>query len=173
MKSYIIDIDGTILDGSSELNNSKQFMQFLQNTGSDFLLATNSIKSHDLQVQRLRAIGITVSTEIIYTPIDSINKYLERNKINNVYVVGNESEISQIHATHSSNMPELIILLDFEKNNFSYNNLQTVIDHIAEGAKIITASRSTYYLKYKKKQIDTGAFVCLIESVTGLSIPVF
>jgi len=172
LNSYIIDIDGTLLDGNTEINSSKLFIEYLQKTGIDFLLATNSIKPHDKQVERLKEIGIKVSQKKIYNPIDSINKYIKRNKICNVHVVGSKDEISQIKAIQNTKSPELIILLDFEKNNFSYRDLQIIVDYVNNGSSIITASKSLFYLNKNKKQIDTGSFVNLIQSITGVSIPV-
>lgn len=173
MKDYIIDIDGTVLLGVTELNNSKIFIEYLQEAGSNYLLATNSIKSHAKQVERLGRVGINVFHKQIYTPIDSINRYIKDHKIRNVLVVGSDQEIFQIEAQHSVTNPELIILLDFEKGNISYYEIQAIIDKVENGVKIITASRSPFYLNNGKKQIDTGAFVHLIESVTGNTILVF
>ena len=77
MKQYIIDIDGTVLSGNEEINDSSQFIHNLQKKGINFLLATNSIKSHQLQVSRLSKVGINVMDEQIYSPIDSINVFLK------------------------------------------------------------------------------------------------
>jgi len=172
MKNYIIDIDGTILNGTTELNNACQFIQYLQDSATPFLLATNSIKSHDLQLKRLAQIGISIPTDTIYSPVDAINKYLTENHIHSAFIAGTADESSQIKTHQTSNSPEIVILLDFEKCNSSYNDIQKIVDYVEGGSKIITASRSSYYLKENKKQIDTGAFVSLIEAVIGLPIPV-
>ena len=58
---YIIDLDGTVLSGYEELNRSSLFIKSLEEKGTPYLLATNSIKSHDAQVRRLRGIGLDVS----------------------------------------------------------------------------------------------------------------
>lgn len=173
MAKYILDIDGTVLNGAEEINNSLSFLQSLESLGSPYLLASNSIKSREMQVARFQNLGFSVSPDHFYSPIDSINKHLLDEKISNVLIMGGKEEIDQIQANHTFESPELIILLDFEKNNGSYNDLQIVIDRVQEGCPIITASASPYYLKNGKKQIDTGAFVHLIESVMDLRIPVF
>ena len=173
LDKLIIDIDGTILDGNEELNHASRFLNHLEHAGKNYLLATNSIKSKHVQVQRFRNIGLSVLPEKIYSPIDAINKMLLQENISNVMIVGSNDEIGQINANHTFQDPELIILLDFEKNNMSYNDLQRIINKIEKGCAVIAASGSLYYLNNGRKQIDTGAFVCLIESIIGRKIDIY
>ena len=173
MHNYIIDIDGTVIDSNKAINRSVAFIKTLQEKNCEFLLATNSIKSHEQQQKRLQKHAISVSKAQIYTPIDAINNYIRQQNIVHVWVIGSYLEIEQIDAKQTASNAELIILLDFEKDNLAYQNLQTIVNKIALGCKVITASRSPYYLINKQKHIDTGAFVRLLESVTGIQIPVF
>ncbi len=173
MRAYIIDIDGTILDGERELNGAGRFIHSLQENSVPFLLATNSIRSAGRQVKRFEKIGLHVETGAIYSPVDSINTFIRDQGIERAFTVGSEAEISQVGARQSSDDPELIILLDFEKSDASYSDLQWIVELAGRGIDIITASRSPYYLKEGRTQLDTGAFVQLIESVTESSIPVF
>ena len=172
MDSYIIDIDGTVLDGTVELNHASTFLKYLEKAGAKYLLATNSIKSHTVQVGRLKSIGLSLPPEKIYTPVDSINRFIYEEGISNVMVVGSDDEVCQIKANHTFKDPDLIVLLDFEKNNRTYNDLQLIIEHLERGCSIVSASGSPFYLKKGKKQIDTGAFVRLIESVTDRKITI-
>lgn len=172
LSSVIIDIDGTVLSGDREINHSLEFLYHLEKSCSNYLLATNSIKSHDVQVERFKRIGFPLQNKRVYTPIDTINTYIKCENISNVLVVGSQAEIDQIRADHNGNNPELIILLDFEKQNKSYNDLQQIIFQIEQGCPVISASGSPFYLKSGRKQIDTGAFVTLIESITGKKIPI-
>ncbi len=165
--SFIIDIDGTLLDGTRELNHGAAFLRSLQQSDRNFLLATNSIKSHEVQVERFRNLQVSVPPERIYSPIDSINQMMGEKGIRNVLVIGSPDEINQIRADHTWESPELVVLLDFEKENFGYRELQKIVQHLEKGCPLVSASASPFYLKEGKKQIDTGAFVALLESVTG------
>jgi len=173
LDSFIVDLDGTVLNGTEELNYATKFLHHLENTGTKYLLATNSIQSHQVQVQRLKNIGFPIIPEKIYSPIDSINEWIRQKSISNVLIIGSHDEIYQINANHTYQEPELILLLDFEKNNTTYNDLQMILNKVEKGCPIIAASRSPYYLKEGRKQIDTGAFVHLIESITDQRIEVF
>jgi len=172
LKNLIIDIDGTIIDGNREINNSSLFINKLENIGSNFILATNSIKSHEVQVARLKKIGINVEAKKIYTPIDSINLIIKDKKISNAMIIGTHEEICQIKVNNTIKNPEVVILLDFEKEKFGYRELQLIIDKIENGCPVISASGSPYYLKDGKKHLDTGAFVTLIESVSGKRVEI-
>ncbi|MCG8568883.1 MAG: HAD-IIA family hydrolase [Spirochaetes bacterium] len=173
MINYIIDIDGTLLNGEKTLKNAGTFISKLQSMNYQILLATNSVKNPGHQQARLKKAGIQVNMEQIYSPIDSINFYIKTSHLERVYVIGSEQEISQINAIQDEKNPGLIILLDFEKNNISYQQLQLIINHAESNCPIITASRSPFYLIDQKKRIDTGAFVQLIESIIDKKIPVF
>ena len=76
--SFIIDIDGTILHNNYAINNSVEFIKKLQDKKLDFILATNSIKNKTLQLERLHRVGINVTADQIYSPIDSINIYIQQ-----------------------------------------------------------------------------------------------
>lgn len=168
--NYLIDIDGTLLNGSEAITGAVDFINRLNNNGDNYLLMTNSIKSIEVQQTRLAQAGINVKSERIINPIVAINKYLSDMHIEKVKIIGSELEINQIKATNVKENYEIVILLDFEKSNFGYNVIQEIIDDVENGIKVITASLSIYYLKNGKKAVDTGAFVKIIEDITNCKI---
>lgn len=170
---YIIDIDGTLLNSTNPQQGAVEFMANLNKANIDYLLMTNSIKNPTEQVERLKTAGITVSVENILTPIVAINKYLKDKKINCVKIIGTEAEIKQINAKSVHENYELVILLDFEKGNTSYNDLQKLLEDIHNGIEVITASASLYYLKNGVKTIDTGSFVKILEEISLVTIQNF
>ena len=170
--AFIIDIDGTLLDGKRELNHALDFLRSLQTGGGSFLLATNSIKSHQVQLERFQNLGISLSPEQIYSPVDSINQMIGLKSYRNVLIIGSPDEVNQIRANHTWESPELIVLLDFEKENFGYGEIQSIAELMENGCPAVSASGSPYYLKEGRRQVDTGAFVTLLESVTGRMVEV-
>jgi len=171
--NVILDIDGTLIEGERAINHSQSLLKTLKETGHQYLLATNSIKNKFLQKTRLEKAGLLVDEEQIFNPIESINQYLSAHQAHKIYVVGSEREIQQIHGVQSEKDPELIILLDFERINIDYHQLQNLVDLIENGCPVFSASRSPYYLKNGKKHLDTGAFTTLLEAVIDREIPVF
>lgn len=170
---YLIDLDGTLLNGTEVIDGAVEFIEGLQKDKIEFLIMTNSIKSPKLVSERLMNVGITVSPEYILNPITAINNYLLSNNITSAYIVGSPLEIEQVNTPHDTKTPEMIILLDFEKESFGYDTLQEIFELICRGIPVITASRSTFYLGGDRKKLDTGAFVALLESTRQCSVEVF
>lgn len=170
---YLIDLDGTLLNGTEVIDGAVEFIERLQKDRIEFLIMTNSIKSPQLVSKRLMDVGITVPPESILNPIRAINNYLLSNNIRSAYITGSSLEIEQVIIPHNTETPEMIILLDFEKESFGYDILQEIFELICSGIPIITASRSPFYLSEGKKKLDTGAFVALLESTGQCSVEVF
>ncbi len=80
------------------------------------------------------------------------------------------SEIEQVNVRHSDHDPEYVALLDFEKNNTTYDELQWIFVLIQKGVPVISASGSLFYFKDSGKYLDTGSFVNLLERAAGIEI---
>lgn len=95
---YLIDIDGTLLNGSKAIAGAVGFIDKLNQEGRKYLLITNSIKSREVQKERLSNAGFNIESGKILTPITAINKYLFDMKIRRVKIIGSQSEIEQVNA---------------------------------------------------------------------------
>ncbi|MBI9011022.1 MAG: HAD hydrolase-like protein [Clostridiales bacterium] len=169
---YIIDLDGTLLNSDLANLDAVEFVKTLQESSMEFLIMTNSIKSPSLIKNRLKQVDIHVGLEQIINPIVAMNLYTEKNNYKKAYAIGSQTELDQLSIELDHEHPEIILLLDFEKNNIGYSELQKIFDWIDQGVPVVTASRSHYYLKSGKKTLDTGAFVTLLESVSDVTIEV-
>ncbi|MBN2655722.1 MAG: HAD hydrolase-like protein [Spirochaetales bacterium] len=172
-KKLLIDLDGTILDGTLPINQSREFFEKAEELEMEFLVMTNSVKS-PLQIKRRLSIaGLAVPMPSIINPIIAINSYLKRKGIRSAYIVGSEQEAVQVCVPHNERLPEIVLLLDFEKENLSYSDLQDIFLFQQQGVPVITASASPFYLSGGRKQLDTGAFVRLLEAAGNCEIDVF
>lgn len=170
---FIIDLDGTLLNNDLPNIDSVEFISALQHRKTDFMIMTNSVCHPDIIINRLQNVGINVSVNSILNPIVSINSYLKSQNVKNAFIVGSDQEISQVCVDHEEDKPDIVLFLDFEKNNIDYNRLQKIFRHIQFCVPVISASGSTFYLKEDHKQIDTGAFTVMFETLSGDKIPVF
>lgn len=167
---YIIDLDGTILNGDKANLDSVKFIKSLQKEEIEFLIMTNSIKSPEIIQKRLRGIGLEIGLESIMNPISAINLYLKTKHYRKAFIVGSHFEKEQVEIINEENEPDIIILLDFEKINISFVHLQYIFKLINKGIPVITASKSTYYLNGNELILDTGAFVKLFEAAGNINI---
>lgn len=170
--NYIIDLDGTLLDGNQANLDAKDFIEHLQEVGHKFLIMTNSIKSPGLIQERLMNVGIEVCACQILNPIMAMNQAIF-DHYERAYVVGSDLEKEQVGLEIVEDHPDVILLLDFEKKNMAYDVLQKVFAWMLEGIPVLTASRSPFYMKGRDKQLDTGAFVALLEAASNQDIPVY
>ena len=170
---YIIDLDGTLMNGKEPNKDAVRFVAELQKRKLEFVVMTNSIKSPELINKRLEDVGINIAPNRIMNPISSINSYLQKKGYKKAFIVGSTVEVEQINIRQDKKDPSIVILLDFEKDNADFDELQKVFEFVKRGVPIITASKSAYYLKGDKQVLDTGAFVSLFESAAGISIDTF
>lgn len=168
--AYLIDIDGTLMNASVVNEGAAEFIKDINSDGTRYLLMTNSIKRLDVQKNRLRSVGIGVKDNCIINPIVAINRYLEGKGIERARIIGTQDEIAQVNVEYAESDAEIVILLDFEKGDKGYRDLQGILDEMEKGVEVITASISPYYFKDGSKTIDTGAFVGLLENVSGKRI---
>ncbi len=142
---YLIDLDGTLLDGDRANKDSVKFMGELQKRGAEFLIMTNSIASPRIIRERLDEVGISVDTGCILNPIAAVNIYLKANNISRAFIVGSKSEVEQVSVKNDTENPQAILLLDFEKENLAYDGLQNIFSLIQRQIPVISASGSTFY----------------------------
>lgn len=170
---YIIDLDGTILDGKKANRDSVQFINELQRKYAQIVIMTNSIKSPQIILEQLKTIGISLPITSILNPIRAINTFLKSKHIKKSYIVGSKPEAEQIASKHVTIDPEIIILLDFEKNNIAYADLQEIFSFIQKGVPVVAASGSSFYIKNGISFLDIGAFVKLFETTGNIQIRIF
>lgn len=170
---YLIDLDGTILDGKNANKDSVQFINELEKQKAQFVIMTNSIKSPQAILDQLNTVGISIPITCILNPIIAINTFLKSQKIQKSYIVGSKSEVEQVISKHIVADPEVIILLDFEKENISYADFQVIFSFIQKGIPVVAASGSTFYIKNGINFLDTGAFVKLFETTGNIQIRIF
>ncbi len=169
---YLIDLDGTLMDGKVAYAGAVDFIGALREAAIEFFIMTNSIKSPGAVKDRLAAVGMAVSEDQVLNPIRAVNMHMRKNGVTRVYVAGGAPEIAQVQARHDEADPELIALLDFEKNDARYGDLQRIFTLLQRGVPVVAASGSIFYNKEGIRFLDTGAFVKLLEAATGKAIPI-
>ncbi|MCH4891390.1 HAD-IIA family hydrolase [Acidaminobacter sp. JC074] len=169
---YIIDLDGTLLDGEKANLDAVDFIASLQKKGAEFVIMTNSVKSPHLIRKRLNNVGIKVELSQIINPIIAMNIYGKRQNYSKAYVLGSKLEKEQVSLELDDLNPDLVMLLDFEKDALGYKELQKTFELMIRNVPVITASKSKFYLRNGDKFLDTGSFVSLLESATDQRIEV-
>lgn len=167
---YILDIDGTIIDGQTLNLDSKAFISSLERRHIDYLLMTNSVASPNRICERLLCAGIEIDPRRILNPIIAINEYIKIQEIARAFAVGGPEDLLQLEIISDEREPQIVVLIDFERNNATYETIQKVFCYIQRGIPMVSASGSKYYLKDGIRHVDTGAFVSLFDALSDKPI---
>lgn len=127
---YIIDLDGTLMDSAKPNLDSVDFIKELERRKQEFVIMTNSVKSPVAIKKRLDHVGIDVDLKNIINPIVAMNIYMERHDYNKAYVVGSNLEKEQVKLLVDGQEPDIVLLLDFEKDDISYKEIQKIYDYM-------------------------------------------
>lgn len=171
--NYLVDLDGTLLLGNGTGAGAREFVGEITRRGCGFRVMTNSIAAPHAVSDRLRKSGLDIPETLILNPIAAINGFLSGRGIRSAFIVGSAAEADQINVPHETETPEILILLDFEKQNCAYAELQRIFAFVQRGVPAIAASGSPWYLRDGIKHLDTGAFVRLLEGASGTPVRVF
>lgn len=163
---YILDIDGTIIDGETLNLDSKAFVSSLERKHIDYLLMTNSVASPNKICERLLRGGIEIDPGRILNPIIAINEYIKNQEIARAFVVGGPEDLQQLEIIQDEREPQIVVLIDFERSNATYETIQKAFRYIQRGVQVVSASGAKYYLKDGIRHVDTGAFVSLFDALS-------
>lgn len=169
---FIIDLDGTLLNGAQPINRAGDFIAQLHRRQLDFVVMTNSILAPAVQAERLRQAGLAVPAELILNPISVLRQLVHQRQFSRVWLVGSAAEQAQFDLVSDDQQPEAVFLLDFEKANVDYQTLQRLLTALHQGVPVWAASGSAFYFKAGIRTLDTGAFVGLLEAASGRSITI-
>ena len=123
---YILDIDGTIIDGQNLNFGSKAFVSSLEKRHIDYMLMTNSVASPNRICERLLRAGIEIDPERVLNPIIAINEYIKNQELARAFVVGGPEDLLQLEIIPDEREPQIVVLIDFERNNATYETIQKV-----------------------------------------------
>ena len=171
-RGYIIDLDGTLLNGNRAYLGAYELIETLKQANIPFLIMTNSVQSPDTIVKRLAENDIIVQATHVLNPIIAINTFLKEKHFTKPWIIGSDSEKSQMPYRSETLAPDSIVLLDFEEINVNYQCLNEIMLMMRKGIPTVTASGSTFYERRGEFRIDTGAFVKLLEASSGYDVEV-
>ncbi len=172
-KSFIFDIDGTLVADNKLLPGAKEIIHFLTAKKIPFCFVTNSTSSSIAEIHStLISLGIEVAKEKIVTPVLAIKDFLKKNNFKAIKIVKSpslEPEFSEFAVVEE---PEVIILAD-GRDGISQTDINSAFDNVLNGAEIFTLQANKFYAKNNKLVADLGFYVAGFEYITGKKIKSF
>jgi NagD protein len=171
IESWLMDMDGVLVHEDQALPGADRFLSRLKELGLPFLLLTNnSIFTRRDLAARLRASGLEVPEESIWTSASATARFLETQRPNGTAFVVGESGLStqlyQAGYTLTDNDPDYVIL--GETRTYSFERITQAIRLISAGARFIATNPDPTGPSPGGPLPATGSVAALITRATGV-----
>jgi NagD protein len=171
IECWLTDMDGVLVHEGSPVPGAKEFLARLTRAGKPFLVLTNNsmYTPRDLHV-RLRAAGLDVPTEAIYTSALATAQFLDDQRPRgSAYVLGEAGLTTALHEVGyvlTDLSPDYVVL--GETRTYSFTAITKAIRLIAGGARFIATNPDPIGPSTEGALPATGSVAALITKATGV-----
>ena len=168
--SWLTDMDGVLVHEGQVLRGAAELIRQWQDTDTPFLVLTNNsiYTPRDLSA-RLRAGGLDVPEERIWTSALATAAFLQSQSPNGTaYVIGETGLTQALHDvgyTQTDGNPDYVVL--GETRNFNFENLTKAVRLINAGARFIATNPDATGPSAEGVLPATGSVAALITKATG------
>lgn len=138
--NFICDMDGVIYHGNRLIPNVKEFVEWLEKSGKNYLFLTNSSERSPRELaQKLNRLGLKVEEEHFYTSALATASFLQGQCPNgSAYVIGEPGLVNALYeAGFSMNDVNPDYVVFGETRALSYEKIEKAVRLIFNGAKLI------------------------------------
>jgi NagD protein len=170
--SWLMDMDGVLVREEQAIPGADRFLDRLQELGTPFLVLTNnSIYSRRDLAARLRASGLSVPEEAIWTSALATAGFLEDQRPGgSAFVIGESGLTTALHQsgyTLTERSPDYVVL--GETRTYSFERITRGIRLILEGSRFIATNPDNTGPSPHGVTPATGSVAALISRATGVS----
>lgn len=172
VKNYLTDMDGVLISGSKMLPGADVFIEELKEREIEFLVLTNNpVYTPGDLAHRLRALGLNVPAERIFTSAMATARFLQAQKPNGTaFVIGESGLTEAIHGVGyviTDIDPDYVVL--GETHTYNLGRITKAIRLIAAGARFIATNPDPSGPSDEGIVPACGAMAALIEAASGKS----
>jgi NagD protein len=172
IRSWLMDMDGVLVREQNAIPGADRFLARLTELGMPFLVLTNnSIYTRRDLVARLRASGLEVPEESIWTSANATAGFLEDQRPHgSAYVIGEAgltTSLYQAGYTLTERDPDYVVL--GETRTYSFERITTAIRLVAAGARFIATNPDATGPSPDGPLPATGSVAALITRATGVA----
>jgi NagD protein len=167
-----MDMDGVLVREEQAIPGADEFLTGLQEREIPFLVLTNnSIYTQRDLAARLRASGLSVPEEAIWTSALATARFLEDQRPGgSAFVVGEAGLTTALHQagyTMTERSPDYVVL--GETRTYSFDRITRAIRLVLEGARFIATNPDTTGPSPDGPLPATGSVAALISRATGVA----
>src|SRR3954454_14556522 len=172
IRSWLMDMDGVLVREQNAIPGADRFLARLTELGTPFLVLTNnSIYTRRDLAARLRASGLDVPEEAIWTSALATAGFLDDQRPNgSAYVIGEAgltTALYQAGYTLTERSPDYVVL--GETRTYSFERITTAIRLVAAGARFIATNPDATGPSPDGPLPATGSVAALITRATGVA----
>lgn len=169
-KTFIIDIDGTTFHKSTPIRGTTNLIKKLKYKKKlIFFLSNNSSMNYESFRKLFKKVDHKLSRNSMIISTNILIKYLKKNKINKIFVVGNDKfkdELKKNKFNLNSNNPSYVVVGYDDQLN--YKKLQKACELINNGVSLIATHDDNFYPSLKGPIPDAGSILSLIHKTTNI-----
>ncbi|HEX7525983.1 MAG TPA: HAD-IIA family hydrolase [Gaiellaceae bacterium] len=171
VRSWLMDMDGVLVHENNAIPGADRFLARLRELGIPFLVLTNnSIYTRRDLSARLRAGGLDVPEEAIWTSALATARFLEDQRPGgSAFVIGEAGLTTALHSagyTLTEREPDYVVL--GETRTYSFERITQAIRLIAGGARFIATNPDATGPTPDGPLPATGSVAALISRATGV-----
>jgi NagD protein len=171
IRSWLMDMDGVLVHEEHALPGAGEFIGRLRETETPFLVLTNnSIYTRRDLGARLRASGLEVPEEAIWTSALATARFLEDQRPGGTaFVIGEAGLTTALHSagyTMTERAPDYVVL--GETRTYSFERITRAINLIVGGARFIATNPDPTGPSGDGLLPATGSVAALISRATGV-----
>ncbi|MCA9765935.1 MAG: TIGR01457 family HAD-type hydrolase [Carnobacterium sp.] len=175
-KGYLIDLDGTMYNGTEPILAAPRFIKRLQDKQVPFLFVTNNTTKTQKEVRNNLQVNfdISVTEDHIYTGSIATAKYMKKlDKGNKVFAIGEaglKDALAKAGFIEDKDDPDFVVVaLDRQA---TYTDFETATLAIQKGAQFIATNKDTNMPSEKGMVPGAGSLVALVVAATRVE-PIF
>jgi NagD protein len=170
IRSWLMDMDGVLVHEEQAIPGADRFIGRLRELERPFMVLTNnSIYTRRDLAARLRASGLDVPEERIWTSALATARFLEDQRpAGSAFVIGEAGLTTALHAsgyTLTERDPDYVVL--GETRTYSFERITQAIRLIAAGARFIATNPDATGPSIEGPLPATGSVAALITRATG------
>jgi 5'-nucleotidase len=171
ISTWLMDMDGVLVHEEHAIPGADRFLARLRESGTPFLVLTNnSIYTRRDLAARLRAAGLEVPEEAIWTSALATARFLEEQRPGGTaFTIGEAGLTTALHTagyTLTERDPDYVVL--GETRTYSFERITRAIRLIAGGARFIATNPDPTGPSPEGPLPATGSVAALISRATGV-----
>jgi NagD protein len=171
IECWLSDMDGVLIHEGLPVPGADEFIQRLTTSGRRFLVLTNnSIYTPRDLASRLRAVGLVVPVEAIWTSALATAKFLnDQRPEGSAFVIGESGLTTAMHEAGyvlTDLSPDYVVL--GETRNYSFEQITKAIRLIDNGARFIATNPDPVGPSSEGSLPACGAVAAMITKATGV-----